>query len=101
MKNVKETKTTTFYNGGLIDVEIGQTVLVFNCGSGLSYFGEFANLENITKQHLVFKTDSGETVKTRKDNINRCIGKASEYAVMVNIENVEDDENFFHSPVIL
>ena len=26
MKNVKETKTTTFYNGGLIDVEIGQTV---------------------------------------------------------------------------
>ena len=65
-----------WYDGGHIDMEIGQEVTVFRCGSGLSCFGEPGKLARVTAQHLVFITESGATVKTAKDNIHCVIGRA-------------------------
>lgn len=65
-----------WFNGGHIDMEIGQAVTVFRCGCGQSVFGEAATLSRVTAQHLVFTTDSCATVKTAKNNIHRVIGRA-------------------------
>lgn len=65
-----------WYNGGHIDMEIGQTVTVFRCSSGRSSFGEPGKLERVTAQHLVFVSESGAVIKTAKNNIHQVIGRA-------------------------
>ena len=42
---------------GFVDVQFGQEVTVFRCGSGHSKFGERAHLARVTSQHLVFVTE--------------------------------------------
>ena len=55
--------------GSLIDVEIGQKVLVARCGSGKSYFGEFGKIARATDKHIVVVTDSGAVVKTDMEEL--------------------------------
>lgn len=87
--------------GRYIDVTIGQRFLVARCGGGKSYFGEYATLIKTTKQHMVFITDSGATVKTAIDNICQVVGKANKegYFVSPNIEGRDEDPNFIKSYV--
>ena len=87
--------------GKLVNIEIGQKVLVAYCGSGHSYFGEFGKLVKTTKQHLVFETESGAQVKTAIDNLHKVVGKAAKehYFVSLNVEGRESDEDFIHKPV--
>lgn len=89
--------------GKFVEVELGAKALVFQCGSGHSYFGEFATLIRTTKQHLVFETESGVIVKTSIDNINHVAGKAGKqgYCVSLNVEGREDDPNFFKQDVYI
>ena len=87
----------TFHYGDYINIEIGQEVTVARCGSGHTIFGEPALLERTTKQHLVFKTESGQTVKCPIDNISYTIGKAKGYFIMM--KKFEDVENIIHSAV--
>lgn len=63
--------------GKFTEMEIGQVVTVFRCGSGLSTFGEKATLTRTTSQHLIFTTESGATVKTKVDNLHHVVGKAA------------------------
>lgn len=86
--------------GKFENIEIGQKVLVARCGSGHTYFGEFAVLSRTTSRHLVFTTDSGAIVKTSIDNLGT-IGKAAKagYWVSLNIEGRENDKNFFKQSV--
>ena len=87
--------------GKFENIEIGQKVMVARCGSGLSYFGEFAVLSKVTSKHLVFTTDSGAIVKTSIDSLCT-IGKANKagYWVSLNIEGREEDKNFFKQNVM-
>lgn len=88
-----------FAYGKFENLEIGQKVLVARCGSGRSYFGEFAFFERKTKQHLVFITESGSVVKTN-ENLNT-VGKASKagYFVSLRIEGRENDKEFMKQRV--
>ena len=87
--------------GKFIDMEIGQKVMVGHTGSGRTVFGEFGKLVRTTKQHLVFVTDSGATVKTVIDNLHIVIGKAGQlrYFVSPYVAKYEDNEEFIKSPV--
>lgn len=82
--------------GKFINMEIGQKVLVAHCGSGHTYFGEFGKLVRVTKQHLVFLTDSGTQIKTAIDNLHKVVGRAAKEGIWVstNIDGREDDPNF-------
>ena len=86
--------------GSLIDVEIGQKVLVARCGSGKSYFGEFGKIARTTSKHIVVVTESGAIVKTRIDALNT-VGKAAKehYFVSIKVDGREEDKNFFHESV--
>ena len=73
------------WNCGKFDnVEIGQKFFVGSCGSGHTVFGEYATLVRVTKLHLVFKTESGVTIKTDKDNLCKVIGKAGQQHIFVS-----------------
>jgi hypothetical protein len=82
-----------------IEIAEGQEVTVFRCGSGLSVFGERSFLEKGTKQHLVFKTESGATVKTKIDNIHYVIGKASQDRYCISTRKYNDFEGIIHQTV--
>ena len=85
--------------GKFENIEIGQVVTVFRCGSGLSTFGEKATLTRTTSQHLVFTTESGAIVKTKIDNIQHVVGKAAkDWAV--STRPYEDFEHMTHSKVM-
>lgn len=73
------------WNCGKFDnVEIGQKFFVGSCGSGHSVFGEYATLMKVTKLHLVFKTESGVTIKTDKENLHKVVGKAGQQHIFVS-----------------
>lgn len=80
--------------GSYRELTIGQKVFVGRCGTGRSYFGEYARLARTTKQHLVFVTDSGATIKTAIDNLHRVIGKAGKqgWFVSLNVDRDNDPE---------
>lgn len=89
--------------GKYIDMEIGQKVLVFKCGSGRTIFGEYATLTRTTKTQLVFVTESGVTIKTRNDNLHYVVGKAGkqDWTVTPNIAGRDEDPNFIECPVFV
>lgn len=80
------------------NIEIGQKVFVGHCGSGHSVFGEYATLVRTTKQHLVFKTESGVTIKTAIDNLHQVIGKAGKQG---NFVSLVTEREFIHSPLLV
>lgn len=96
-------KVNVFESGELVELSLGQKVLVFDVGAGRTYFGELATFEKVTSQHLVFRTESGAVVKTKKDNIDEVVGKAKKagYAVTTKVEGIENDKNFHKHHVIL
>ena len=85
-------------SGKYENIEIGQKVFVGHCGSGHSVFGEYATLERTTKQHLVFKTESGATIKTAIDNLCQVIGKAGQQG---NFVSLGTEREFIHSPLMV
>ncbi len=82
--------------GKFEDIEIGQKVFVGHCGSGHTVFGEYAILERTTTKHLVFKTESGATIKTDIENLNKVIGKAGKQGNWVSLVT---EREFIHSPL--
>lgn len=84
--------------GKFENIELGQKVFVGHCGSGHSVFGEYATLEKTTKQHLVFRTESGVVLKTKKDNLHEVIGKAGKQG---NFISTKIDREFIHSPLFI
>lgn len=90
----------TFHYGDLINIKIGQEVTVARCGSGHTKFGEPALLERTTKQHLVFKTESGKTVKCPIDNMSRTVGKANQAGYFIIVRKFEDVKDIIRHPVM-
>lgn len=82
-------------------MKIGQRVTVFKCGGGHSTYGEGATLEKATERNLVFKTDSGVTVKTARDNLRKVVGKAGKAGWNVSARTPEEFTDFSEMPVIL
>lgn len=80
--------------GKFEDIEIGQKVFVGHCGSARTVFGEYATLERTTTKHLVFKTESGATIKTDIENIHKVIGKAGKQG---NFVSLVTEREFIHS----
>lgn len=78
-----------WYDGDWAEVRINQRATVFRCGSGTTMFGEGAALTRFTKQHAVFTTDSGATVKTTVDNIHQVVGKARDERYAVSLKAPE------------
>lgn len=88
----------TFHYGNYINIEIGQEVTVARCSSGRTKFGEPAWLEKTTKQHLVFKTESGQTVKCPIDNMSVTVGKAKREGYFIIVRKFEDVKDIILSP---
>ena len=88
----------TFYIGEYVNIEIGQEVTVARTTSGRTMFGEPATLTRTTKQHLVFTTQSGKTVKCPIDNMSRTVGKAEKAGYFIILKKFEDVENIMHFP---
>lgn len=82
-----------FNNGNYINIEIGQEVTVARSSSGRTMFGEPAILERTTKQHLVFKTESGKTVKCPIDNLNWTVGKPAKAGYFIILRKFEEIDN--------
>ena len=85
--------------GNFIDMEIGQEVTVFKCGSGRTVFGEPGKLDRVTAQHLIFVTASGAVVKTAKDNIHTVIGRAKENGYSVAVREYASFSNIIHEDI--
>lgn len=83
-----------WFNGKFINMAINQKVFVGHSGSGHTVFGEYAVLKRTTVQHLVFVTESGATIKTKKDNLHYVVGKAGKQG---NFVSPVIDREFIHS----
>ena len=90
----------TFHYGEYDEIEIGQEMTVARCGSGRGTFGEPATLTRTTKQHLVFTTRSGKTVKCPIDNMSLTVGKANQAGYFIIAKKFKDVENIIHSSVM-
>ena len=77
-------KITVWNNGELKEITSEMDYFVGSCGSGRTVFGENAKLVRITKQHLVFETESGSVVKTEINTLNT-VGKARKEGYFVSI----------------
>lgn len=96
----EELKMKVWNFGKLVDIEIGQRVLVAKCGLSRCRYGELAKLDRLEKKYMVFVTDSGAIVKTKIDNLCT-VGKAEKagYRVYLNTEEI-NNELFFKSNVL-
>lgn len=91
----------TFHYGNYINIEIGQEVTVARSGSGRTVFGEPATLTRTTKNHLVFTTQSGQTVKCPIDNMSRTVGRANQAGYFIITRRFEDINDIIKSAVML
>lgn len=88
-----------WYNGKHIDIEIGQTVTLCRLGGfAKSLFGESGKLERVTKQHMIFVSESGGVIKTKIDNIHYIVGKAHKEGWFVSLKPIEE-LNIIHEKV--
>ena len=74
----------TWYDGEYIELYVGQVVTVYRRGQDHRLYGELATLTRSTKRYLVFTTDSGATVKTRRDCLPATVGDAKEKGYCVS-----------------
>ena len=86
--------------GNYIDIEIGQEFTVARSGGGRTLFGERAIFTRTTKQHLVFETESGKTVKCPIDNMSYTVGKADKAGYFIVSRKFEEVKNIIHSSVM-
>lgn len=68
------------------------------CGSGYYVFGEKAKLYKVLEKHLVFKTESGSLVKTKKETMET-VGKAAKERYWVGIGDRTGQKNYYHERV--
>lgn len=88
-----------WYNGRDVEVKLGQKVTVFRIGGGTTIFGEAATLTRFTKQHAVFTTESGATVKTAIDNIHGVVGRAKQDGYAISLAAPESHPNLIPQDV--
>ena len=81
-------------NGELKEITSEMDYFVGKCGGGRTVFGENAKLVRITKQHLVFKTESGSIVKTLNT-----VGKARKERYFVTKQKDYESKNIIRSMV--
>ena len=62
-------------------------------------YGEFATLTRATKQYLIFTTDSGATVKTRRECLHATVGDAKEKGYCVSPKPVDAFSHMIHEEV--
>lgn len=75
---------------------------VLEIGSGTSAVGEPAVLAKTTSQHIVFKTESGLTIKTKIDTLNDVVGKAGKQGLFVKVTNEPlDSKSYVKTPITL
>lgn len=86
--------------GNFVNIEIGQEVTVARSGGARSVFGEPAKLTRTTKQHLVFTTESGKTVKCPIDNMSYTVGKADKAGYFIITRKFEDVQNIIRMSVM-
>lgn len=84
----------TYTLQGMKEFQIGDKVFVGFSSSARQVFGENGELTKITKNHLVFTTESGTIIKTKIDNLNEVIGKASKKGYFVSPQPREEG-NFY------
>ncbi len=72
---------------------------VFRCAGGHTTFGEKATFSKATDSHLVFVTESGAVVKTKRDNLHSVIGKAAKAGYIVTTKAYEDFEEMINEEV--
>ena len=82
-------KIKIWNNGEWKMIDDGMGFFVGRCGSGQSVFGENARLFKVNKNSLVFKTERGSLIKTKRDSLNT-IGKAKKEGYFVSIGSRED-----------
>lgn len=90
-----------WYNGNHADIQIGQTISILRLG-GFCHnhlFGEGGKLERVTKQHLVFVSESGGIVKTKINNIHNVIGKMGKEGWFISLKNIEEFPHVCHDTV--
>lgn len=78
-----------WFNGKFHDMQIGQEVTVFRCGSGKTTYGESARLDSANSKNLIFVTDSGAVVKTDKENLHKTVGKAAKEGYVVTLKSID------------
>ena len=89
----------TWFNGKLTEMYVGQVVTVYRRGEGQKLYGEFATLTRATKQYLIFTTDSGATVKTRRECLHATVGDAKEKGYCVSPKPVDAFSHMIHEEV--
>lgn len=89
----------TWFDGKPMEMYVGQVVTVYRCGDNRKEYGEFATLTRATKRYLVFTTDSGATVKTRRDCLHATVGKAKEHGYCVSPKPVDAFSLMIHEEV--
>ena len=80
--------TEVYFNGQWLEIKIGTKVFIGRCGSGKTVFGEYGTLTKINKNGLVFTTDSGTKITTKKESLNTT-KKCSQYFVSLNINRTD------------
>lgn len=80
-----------WHDGKYIELEIGQIVTMCRVGGfSHSLFGESGKLNRITKQHLIFVSNSGGEIKTKIDNLHWVVGKAKEEGWFISLKPFEE-----------
>ena len=89
----------TWYDGEYIELYVGQVVTVYRRGQDHRLYGELATLTRSTKRYLVFTTDSGATVKTRRDCLHATVGDAKEKGYCVSPKPLDAFSHMIHEEV--
>ena len=87
----------TWYDGEYIELYVGQVVTVYRRGQDHRLYGELATLTRSTKRYLVFTTDSGATVKTRRDCLHATVGDAKEKGYCVSPKPLDAFSHMIHA----
>ena len=85
-------------NGTIVEINEEMDFYVGRCGSCHSVFGEKAKLFKVLEKHLVFKTESGSLVKTKKANMET-VGKAKKEGYWIGIGDRTGQKDYYHERV--
>lgn len=85
-------------NGKYVEINDSIDFYVGRCGSCHSVFGEKAKLYKVLEKHLVFKTESGSIVKTKKETMET-VGKAAKERYWVGIGDRTGQKDYYNERV--
>ena len=89
----------TWFEGKPMEMYVGQVVTVYGCGEDHIEYVEFATLTRDTKRYLIFTTDSGATVKTRRECLHATVGDAKEKGYCVSPKPLDAFSHMIHEEV--